>query len=647
MCGIAGLYHRDGRSVDPGRIDRMTAALAHRGPDSGGTWVDGSIGLGHRRLSIRDLSQAGRQPFADPSGRIVVSYNGEIYNDAELKAELRRDFGVQFRTSCDTEILPHGYLAWGDALFDRLEGMFAVALWDGARRVLLLARDGVGIKPLFHSASRRTVRFGSEIKALFADDEQSRIISDAGLHRFLAMGYVGPTRTTLDDVLQVPPGHVLTFGDHETRERQFWAPRRAPVIRNLNEAAEAFQPLWARVVQDQLISDVPVGVLQSGGIDSTLVSAQASRSQPTPLFTARFSQSSFDETENAQVVADWLGAPLHTIAVNDTNLMPETLRRVVHQYDGQICDEASIPLYLLCGEARRHVAVVLSGDGGDETFGGYPTYRASRLAAALGPFVAGGLLKAAGRWASRRGGANESRLPHSAVIARLALGIGNDPAHAHARWRRLVPEFQLPALYGDRMRGQVATDPFADYKSALDATKGSLLDRCLVADQRFHLPGGLLLKADAMSMAQSLEMRVPFLDRRVMDFAGSCDGALLADLKGGTKRVLRAAARRLGVPGRISGAPKRGFNAPLARLLRTAFRALASEHFDRDVEIVEPFLSAEAVRRMWRQHRDYEVNHAYTLWPILTFAIWRRQMEQPTAAVAGLPSTTAPGAGGA
>jgi asparagine synthase (glutamine-hydrolysing) len=632
MCGIVGLYQRDGRCVDPGRIERMAATLAHRGPDGGGSWLDGNIGLGHRRLSIRDLSQAGRQPFADPSGRIVVSYNGEIYNDQELRAELQRDFGVRFRTACDTEIIPHGYLAWGDALFGRLEGMFAIALWDGTRRALMLARDGIGIKPLFYSADQRTVRFGSEIKSLLADDEQSRVIAEAGLHRFLAMGYVGPTRTTLNGVLQVPPGHVLTFDAHDRTERLFWTPRRSAVIRNLDEAVEAFEPLWAQVVKDQLVSDVPVGVLQSGGIDSTLVSAQASLSQPTTLFTARFSQNSYDESEAAGLVAGWLGMPLHTIAVDTTEALAETLQQVVRQYDGQICDEASIPLYRLCREVRRHVTVVLSGDGGDEAFGGYPTYRASRLAAAFGPLVPGGVLSSVGRWASRYGAANESRLPLSAILARVALGIGDDPAHAHARWRRLVPAFQLDALYGSGMRDQLGTDPFAEYKSALDAPSGSLLDRCLLADQRFHLPGSLLLKSDAMSMAHSLEMRVPFLDRRVMDFAGSCDGTLLADLKGGTKRVLRAAARRMGVPDSITRAPKRGFNAPLARLLRTGLRGLANEYFERDVAIVEPFLAADTVRRMWRQHRACEVNHAYSLWPILTFAIWRRQMAQATAA---------------
>jgi asparagine synthase (glutamine-hydrolysing) len=632
MCGIVGLYYRDGRPVDAHRIDHMGASLAHRGPDGVGAWVRGSVGLGHRRLSIRDLSAAGRQPFSDPSGRIVVSYNGEIYNEAELKRELRRDFGVQFQTACDTEILPHGYLAWGKGMFERLEGMFAIALWDSTRRKLLLGRDGVGIKPLFYSANEHIVRFGSEIKALLADDEQPRIISKAGLHRFFAMGYVGPERTTLEGVRQVPPGHVLTFGDHDESEGRFWTPRRAPVIKRLNEAVEAFEPIWSRVVRDQLVSDVPVGVLQSGGIDSTLVSAEASRWQHTPLFTAGFSQQSFDESEAAGVVAKWLGLPLNTIAADASDTAVESLQRVIHHNDGQGCDEASIPLFLLSREVRRHVTVVLSGDGGDEAFGGYPTYRASRVAAALGPFLPRGLLKAFGRWASGLGCSNEVRLPASAIIARLALGIGDDPATAHTRWRRLVPQFQLDTLYGDRMRAQVYEDPFAEYRFSLDEAGGSLLDRCLLADQRFHLPGGLLAKADAMSMAHSLEMRVPFLDRRIMDFAGSCDGALLADLAGTTKRVLRAAARRRGVPDRIANAPKRGFNTPIARLLRTGLRTLADEHFDRCVEIVEPYLSAAAVRRLWRQHRASEVDHSYTLWPILTFAIWRRQMEQPIAA---------------
>jgi len=636
MCGISGIFYRNGRSVDHRLLERMTEALRHRGPDGGDTWTEGPIGLGHRRLSIRDLSDAGRQPFKDNTGRIVVSYNGEIYNYPELKAELESGYGATFTTTCDTEIIPYGYLAWGEEVFNRLEGMFSIALWDRTRNTLFLARDGIGIKPLFYSANAEVIRFGSEIKALLADGEQSRTISPEGLHRFLAMGYVGPSLTTLESIHQVPPGTVMSFTSREVKERRYWTPNREPRIRRLEEAVEAFKPLWSRVMEDHLASDVPVGVLQSGGVDSTLVSLEANRAKPTPLFTAQFSNGDFDESGDAMTVSEWLGTPLHTITVDGSNAAEDVLKQVIRQYDGQNCDEASIPLFLLCNEIRKYVTVGLTGDGGDETFGGYPTYRASRFAAALTPFAPRQLWKAIGRLSYGLGGSNEGRLPLSAIVSRLALGLGDGPSQAHTQWRRLVPAFQMPSLYGPLMRDVAENDPFVEYKSML-AAPGPLLDRCLVADQRFHLPSGLLIKSDAMSMAHGLELRVPFLDRRIVDFAGSCDGPLLTNLKGDTKRVLRTALEQLGGPAAISRAPKRGFNVPIAQLLRTALRSTADQFLESRAETLAPYLNPQAVRMLWRQHRDREFNHAYTLWPILHFSIWKQSLSETTSHSAGAP----------
>lgn len=606
------------------------ASLRHRGPDDSGLWVEGPVGLGHRRLSIRDLSAGGHQPQADPSGRVVVSYNGEIYNDRELRALLARDFGVVFRTTCDTEILPVGYLAWGEGLFERLEGMFAIALWDRAENNLLLARDGVGIKPLFYSADRNFVRFGSEIKALLADPEQPRRLSPAGIHRFLAMGYSGPSTTTFAGIHQVPPGTVMTFTSHGQTSRRFWYPKRIPEIRTLDEATEGFLALWPKVVGDQLVSDVPVGILQSGGIDSTLVSlaANSGASRPTPLFTASFSDQSFDEVPVARLVANHLDAPFHQVNIDAPDLA-EVLRRVVGFYDGQVADEASVPLYLLSAAVRRHVTVALSGDGGDEFFGGYPTYAASRVAAVLGPLLPRSAWRRLARASYLRGAGDETRLPLAAKLRRLLMGIADGgPQHAHAYWRRLVPEFLLADLYGPELSPVAPLDPFEEYRDLLSSEPGTVGDRCLVADQRFHLPGGLLLKSDAMSMAHSLEVRVPLLDRRIMDFAGRIDHHVLMGTAGDTKRVLRAAAQRLGASQAVVSGRKRGFNTPLARLLRTNLRPLAEECFETAVDRLAPWLRADAVRRLWREHRDFAVNHDYTLWPILNLSLCIDQLDR-------------------
>ena len=634
MCGVTAIFYRDGRTVEASLLQKMTDRLSHRGPDGQGIWCEGPVGLGHRRLAIRDLTSAGRQPITDTAGQVVVSYNGEIYNDRELRATLGRDFGITFRSRCDTEILPAGWIAWGKGLFDRLEGMFAIALWDRRDSRLVLARDGIGIKPLYYALTPKAIRVGSEIKALLADPEQERRPDPLGVHRLLAMGHPGPDMTTLAGIHQVPPGTVLTFTANKQTQHRFWEPQRNSQIRSLGEAAEAFLALWPRVAQDQIISDVPVAVLQSGGTDSTLVSLAAGSvaCTPPPLFTARFVQQSFDESAAARQVANHIHAPFHPVDIEVKEGAGEILRQVVQAYDGQVADEASVPLFLLAKAVRPQATVALSGDGGDEFFAGYPTYTASRVAACVGGLLSSLGWCQLGSFLSSLGAGNEDRLPASQKLARLASGIGDGgPHYAHAYWRRLIPAAMLPELYGPALRHLLQVDPFAGYRAALgDATSGlRLVDRCLLADQRYHLPGGLLRKTDAMSMAHGLEVRVPFLDRRIMELAGQVDPKVLAGWPGrNSKPVLRAALRRLGGPASILRAPKRGFNAPVARLLRTDIRALADSQLHQKADSLSPWLDPSAVRRLWQEHQLIKANHGYTLWVILHLSLWLDQMEQ-------------------
>ncbi len=602
----------------------MVAALHHRGPDDSGIFIAPSIALGHARLSIRDLSPDGRQPFADPSGRVVVSYNGEIYNDTEIRAELARDFGFTFRTSCDTEIIPLGYLAWGDRLFDRLEGMFAVALWDRDEQRLLLASDGVGIKPLYYSEAAGVVRFASEIKGILADPAQAERLSPQGLHAFFAMGYVGPQDTTFEGIRQVAPGTVITYCEGKRTERKFWRPTRTAEITDIQDAASELERLWTKVVADQLVSDVPVGVLLSGGIDSTLVALAADRSgRKLPFFTASFSNQSFDETPVARTVADKIGAEFHSVPIDARLDLGELLAKVVHHYDGQSCDEASLALLLLSQKVRQNVTVALTGDGGDEFFAGYPTYGASKWAARIGPLLPASAWNQFGQMFYRLSPAGRTRLPLSAVAYRFAFGLASGSGQAHPFWRRYIPQFMLPKLYGSALQPLLAEDPFRGYKAEFDNAEGDLIDRCLLADQRWHLPGGLLLKSDAMSMAQSLELRVPLLDRRIMDFAGRCHADLLLSPRGEKKALLRKLARRMEAPGEVTEGAKRGFNAPLAELLRCELRPSADRVFEREADVLDPFIVPDSARRLWREHAAGSRDHSYAIWPILHFAISR------------------------
>jgi asparagine synthase (glutamine-hydrolysing) len=641
MCGVAGIYYSDRRLVHEQTLRAMVTALHHRGPDDSGIFIAPGIGLGHARLSIRDLSPDGRQPFADPSGRVMVSYNGEIYNDAEIRAELERDFGFRFRTSCDTEIIPFGYLAWGDRLFDRLEGMFAVALWDRDERRLVLARDGVGIKPLYYSEANGAVRFASEIKGILADPEQAERLSPEGLHAFFAMGYVGPEHTTFEGVRQIAPGTVVNYCESKRTERKFWRPTRTADITDIQDATSELDRLWTKVVGDQLVSDVPVGVLLSGGIDSTLVALAADRSRhKLPLFTASFSNQSFDETPVARTVADKIGAELNPVPVDVRSDLGELLAKVVHHYDGQSCDEASLALFLLSREVRRQVTVVLSGDGGDEFFAGYPTYGASKWAARIGPLLPESAWNQFGQLFYRMGSGGQKRLPLSAVAYRFAFGATGDPSLSHANWRRYVPQFMLPKLYGSALRPLLATDPFRGYKAELANAEGDLIDRCLLADQRWHLPGGLLLKSDAMTMAQSLELRVPLLDRRIMDFAGRCHADLLLSRRGEKKALLRMLARRMEAPAEVTEGAKKGFNAPLAGLLRRELRPTAERVFERDADALDPFISPDGARQLWREHASGSRDHSYAIWPILHFAI-SRTLPREAANVGAAPARVA------
>ena len=568
--------------------------------------------------------------MADRSGRIVVSYNGEIYNDWELRAELERDYGFKFHTSCDTEIVPYAYLAWGDAMFDRLEGFFALGLWDRAKQRLLLARDGIGIKPLYYADTEDAIIFASEVKGILASGAVEPDLDPQALHTFLAAGHAGTAMTLVRGIRQVAPGSVVAFTAHGRENWQFWRPRRTPQIEDLDTALSDLRTALDAVVESQLVSDVPLAVLQSGGIDSSLISLTLSRSGlVAPLFTASFGESSHDETDLAREVATAAGLPQRIVATDTTHDLEAAFRAVVYHFDGQCADTGALAFYQLSGAVREHTTVVLSGDGGDEFFCGYETYAATRAAEFVRRVMPAGLARVIGRaayWANAR---NESRLPLTALAARFALGIGEGGAAPHLYWRRLIPGFVVEKIYGPDMAGFVSATPYAEYEQYYAEPHEEVLDRAMIADQRFHLQS-VLAKVDAMSMAHSLEVRVPLLDRRIMDLAGKIPVALLNPApKGPPKYVLRKLAGQLGMPASVALARKKGFNVPISRLLRGDLAPIADEVLDRNADVLASFLKPDAVRELWRAHRDRIADNAFALWPILTVAIWKAGLARP------------------
>lgn len=623
MCGIAGIIHFDSQPVDRRQLQRMTDAIGHRGPDGEGIWIHGGAGLGHRRLAIRDLSDAGKQPMLDDTGMICVTYNGEIYNYAELRETIERQCGYQFRSHCDTELLPIGWRLWGEELFQRLEGMYAIGIWDTRTRVLTLARDGIGIKPLFFATDDRRVLFSSELKGVLAAGDVPERIDPGALHTYLACGYTDPHTTLLQDIEQVPPGTICSFSIDGRRARQFWAPRRQPLIHHLDEAAEAILTTLHTVTTEMLISDVPIGLLLSSGIDSATLAMLLDGDAPS--FTAAFDERSHDESDAARRIAAAAGNQWSSVPVDRGTGVAQDFLAVAQAVDGQLADSSCLAHFALCRAVRREVVVALAGDGADEFFGGYPTYNASRIASWLGPLVPARLASSIGQALAASTGESETRLPKAEIAARFLLGLTAPAGTEHVEWRRLTPHSLLPSLYGPAMQPIAGRDALAAYRDALSQSDGHLLDRCLVADQHVYLPGDMLAKVDRMSMAHGLEIRVPFLDRRIMQLAGQIDGRLLAPLRGPTKRVLRYALRKLNAPADIVDGRKKGFNVPIARLLRTELRGIGDVLLERNVDLFEPFLDPGALRALWREHLERRRNHAYCLWAIMIFGAWLLQ----------------------
>ncbi len=601
----------------------MTDALAHRGPDGSGVWVEGHVGLGHRRLAIRDLSPAGAQPMIDSEAGIAVTYNGEIYNDARVRRELSQAAGTTFHTVCDTEVIAPSYRLWGQDAFLKFEGIYALALWDQKNERLILARDPVGIKPLYFSFVGRSLRFASEIKALLALDDQPRQLAPESLHRFFAQGYPGPARSLIDGIVPLPPGSTLVADRNGWRVESFWQPQRSGKITSLEQALADFDRLWPEVVDDQLISDVPVGLLLSGGIDSALIATALPNRSDLSAYTATFGEAAFDESGLAAITARHAKLRQHLVSIDTESDIEGRFLDVVAKFDGQLADSSALAFYSLCQKAGKDFRVLLTGDGADEFFAGYETYRATRVATAVGPLLPKSAMRYLSEALFAKAAASSAKVGTAEKLARLLAGVANGGNQPHPQWRRYLYPDQIDGLYGTGMNDvDRKVDALDEYAAAL-GHEGSAMDRALVGDQRYYLPGDMLMKTDSMSMAHGVEVRVPFLDRRIMEFANSLDTALISPLRGPDKRLLRAYLEGHGLPQGVTRGSKKGFNIPVASYLRRGLRSLGERLLDKEADCLAPFLQPDAVRRLWRDHIDGNSRSSYTLWTLLTLATWR------------------------
>jgi asparagine synthase (glutamine-hydrolysing) len=602
VCGICGTIG------DASRLEGMSATLVHRGPDSHGSYVDGEVGLAARRLSIIDL-ETGDQPLGNEDGTVTVVQNGEIYNYEELRRELERA-GHRFRTHGDTEVLAHAYEQWGDRFPERLRGMFAVALWDAPRRRLLLARDRFGIKPLYVREHDGGLEFASELRAL----PRGEIDLDA-LEAFLAFNSVPAPLTIFRGIRKLRPGHLLVWEDGAAREERFARP--GPLPERTDEEAELVEELRGRLrdsVRAHLVADVPVGVLLSGGVDSGLLAALAAQETSGTLrtFSIGFEEAGFDELADARRVAERYGTAHEELVLRpDAALL---LPALAEAFDEPFADSSALPTYLVSELASRHVKVALSGEGGDELFGGYYTYAADLLAARLG-----GLARLA-RPLVERLPSSSGKASFDYRAKRFVRAAHLPPLEAHHGWKEIFS----PAARAELTGRSHPFDPVDLLRARHGETEGAAqLARLQDVDLGLYLVDDLLVKTDRASMAWSLEARVPFLDTAVTNLALALPTR--HKVRGlGKKLLLRKAAEPL-LPHEIVHGRKRGFSIPAAAWLRGELEPFARDTLSSETLRRQGFFRPEAVHALLDAHVAGREDLSRQLWGLLAFTLWHER----------------------
>jgi len=628
MCGLAGIIGASlpREELEP-RLKRMTDVLRHRGPDDEGMDVRDGIALGHRRLSIIDTSRAGRQPLGNEDGSVRITYNGEIYNYRELKASLMAQ-GHVFRSNTDTEVIVHLYEQYGESCLSRLKGMFAFAIYDDSKRRLFAARDRIGIKPFFYFHNGHTFVFASEIKAILESGMVERALDYEAFYHYLSLNYMPLPMTMFKDIVQLAPAHYLIYENGAVFIRRYWqCPRPASVRRPFRQMCDELDAVLADVVRDHLISDVPLGAFLSGGVDSSVIVSymQQSMSEPPRTFSIGFREKSFNEIDHARRVARHVGA-IHRDATVTPRLI-DLIHRLVWHAEEPTADASMLPLYCLAQIAREHVTVALAGDGADELFAGYSTYQADMLApvyCALPSCLRNGIIEPLIR-----------RLPVSGTkdslqdrLMRFIDGSRLGPDKCHLQWRTIFSENEKQHLLTrDACPRTFDTPSFLFRRYPLDAP--GKINRALLYDTEHYLPCDMLVKVDRMSMANSLEVRVPFLDHRVVEYAFSIDQRYKLRALLFTKHILKKVAART-LPRENVYRKKAGFSIPVDEWFRGELKTFSRDILTRQtVERIGMF-NYQYICTILDRHERRQQNNGYKIWCLIILALWfERFMRQP------------------
>ena len=616
MCGLVGELG-SGAPRSGTWLGRAVASLEHRGPDDSGTWVDleAGIQLGHRRLAILDLSPLGHQPMVSASGRYVLAFNGEIYDHRSLRRDLE-GLGARFRGTSDTEVLLQGIERWGlRATLERANGMFALALWDRQDRVLGLARDRLGEKPLFLQQGRGWTRFASELKALRADGAPAPSIDRGALSLYLRFGFVPAPYAIHEGVGKVRPGTIRWLGKTLDREEVYWevpALGSEPVP---DDAEDQLAELLADSVALRMDADVPVGAFLSGGIDSSLIVAlMAATGATVHTFTIGFEQAGFDESVHARAVAEHLGTDHTELRITGADAMA-VVPRLATMFDEPFADQSAIPTFLVAELARRHVTVALSGDGGDELFGGYTRYRRLQVGAPLAILPAAGA-RVLARSSARLGAAVPRARGPARTLERVGLGI--EAGGTRGLYQSLLSLWERPSeVVGVDEPSTIFTD-IEQWPLRRD-----LVRRAMGADLVSYLPDDILAKVDRTSMAVGLEARVPLLDPRVVAWSRRWARPAVADasqMKAPLRRILATH-----VPRQLWDRPKMGFGAPVGAWLRGPLRSWAEELLAPEALAADGLIDPVLVRARWAAHLDGSVDQSYPLWAVISFQAWRQK----------------------
>jgi asparagine synthase (glutamine-hydrolysing) len=633
MCGICGIVDlKTSQPVDQNVLLKMTQAMKHRGPDEQGFYQCGSIGLGSRRLSIIDLA-GGRQPIANENQSMWIIFNGEIYNYRELRTYLHKK-GHIFCTEADTEVILHLYEEFGLECVQHLNGIFAFAIWDIPRQELTLARDRMGIKPIYYTEANNQFIFGSELKVVLTHPEVDREIDLVSLNEYLSFEYVPSPRTIIRHIYRLEAGHILRYNAQGISRQSYWnislarSESRPPV--HWRDYADGLYETLKNSVRRELVSDVPVGVLLSGGIDSSSIAAFMAELYPGTVdsFSVGFEEPSFDESQYARKVAQHLGMR-HNELILTSQMVAEMVPTITNFLDEPFGDSSLIPTYFLSLFARGHVKVVLGGDGGDELFAGYPTLTAHllieyyerivpwRVRASIVPKILD-LLPV-----------SFNNISFDFKMRRFLAGRGVPLQARHHRWLGSFVDEEKTPLLQDWLK-PVLRDTYSQaYAHARECDARLPLNQLLYNDMKMYLEGDILYKVDRASMAASLEVRVPFLNREVVHFA--TDLPMELKLHGLTSKYLLKKSMSGRLPPEIINRKKKGFNMPVAHWLTTELRDLVLEMFSEQRINRQGFFNYAYVQQLLEQHFSYQRDNRKVLWTLLIFQLWYdRYIESPS-----------------